>query len=220
MTGLEVYNYFLQVFKRTDKSAEVYTSMADTVMDMRSRMVSDEHSSVSSALAGIVSIGDYQLDIPADFGHLIGDVLIRDTASDFSYLPLNKISKEEFDIKYSQITSTAVGNRQTGVPVDYCFFGRNILVAPAVDKTTYEFKINYTTEDLPIYTASTATIPFTPQFREVLRAGMLYRMFFEMGLNTESDRWAMFYADGINKITSNDENNTQGSSVNIQYQGI
>lgn len=220
MTGLEIYNYFLQVFKRTDKSTESYTAMADTVMDMRSRMLSDEFSSVSAALTGISAIGDYTLDIPTDYGHIIGDVLIRDTSSDTSYLPLNKLKKSEFDMKYSQITSTAVGNRNTGVPVDYCFFGRQILVAPAVDSTNYEFKINYTTEDLPTYTANTTSIPFTPQFREVLRAGMLYRMFFELGLNAESDRWAAFYADGLNKIIANDEENTQGSSTNIQYQGI
>lgn len=80
MTGANFLAYVKQTFKRTDKDAEIYTAVADTVMDMRSRMLSDNHSAVSSALTGISTIGDYELNLPTDFGHLIGDVLIKDTA--------------------------------------------------------------------------------------------------------------------------------------------
>ena len=150
MTGANLYNYILQIFKRTDKSTEVYTAIADTVMDMRSRMLSDDFSTVSAALTGASTIGSYQLTLPTDFGHLIGDVLIKDTAADDVYFPLRRITKPEWDIKYNQALASAVGNRLTGTPTEYCFFGGKIYVGSPVDKTTYEFKINYTTDFVSI----------------------------------------------------------------------
>lgn len=220
MTGLAAYNYFLSAFKRTDKSSEFYLALADTVMDMRARMISEDALKVSTALTGISAIGDYILNLPTDFGHLIGDVLIKDTAADDVYLPLNKIIKTEWDIKYNQALATAVGNRLTGTPVDYCIFAKSIYIGSPVDKTTYEFKINYSAEDVPTYTSATATIPFCDQFREVVRAGCLYRMYREIGNYPESDIWGAVYVDGINKIVENDDFNRDGSSVSMQYNGV
>lgn len=220
MTGLQTYNYILQIFKRLDKSTEVYTAIADTVMDMRARMLSDDYATVSAALTGITAIGDYLLTLPTDFGHLIGDVLIKDTSADDVYLPLNKLTKLEWDVKYNQALATAVGNRLTGTPVDYCFYGKKIYIGSPVDKTSYEFKINYTTEDTPTFTSATATIPFSTQFREVLRAGVLMRMFKEVGNYPESDVWKMEYADGLMKIIENDDYNREGSSTGFRYSGV
>lgn len=220
MTGANFLSYVLQVLKRTDKNAEVYTAMADTVMDMRSRMISDESSKVSTALAGISALGDYILDLPSDFGHLIGDVLIKDTSADDVYLPLNRISKSEWDVKYNQALATSVGNRLTGTPVDYCFFAKKIYVGSPVDKTTYEFKINYSSEDAPTYTGATLSIPFTDQFREVVRAGVLQRMFREIGNYPESDIWGAVYIDGVMNVIENDDFNREGSSMSIRYNGV
>jgi hypothetical protein len=220
MTGLQLYNYILQTFKRTDKSTEVYTAIADTVMDMRSRMISDDFSAVSAALTGINAVGDYELTLPTDFGHLIGDVLIKDTSSDDVYLPLNKIIKTEWDVKYNQALSTSAGNRLTGTPTEYCIFAGKIYLGSPVDKLTYEFKINYTTEDLPTYTAVTAAIPFTDQFREVVKAGTLQRMFREVGNYPESDIWGAVYVDGVMNIIANDDFNRDGSVQSINYSGV
>lgn len=218
MTGLEAYNYFLQSFKRIDKSSEFYTALADTIMDMRSRMLSDEHSVV--AQVSTLVVGGYKIAFPSDFGHLIGDITVRDTASDDVYLPLNRISKTEWDAKYNQALSSAVGNRLTGAPLDYCVYGREFYIGPPSDKTTYEFTINYTTEDTPAYTSVTATIPFTDQFREVVRAGALFRMFREIGNYPESDIWGNVYRDGVNNIIENDEFNREGSITSIRYNGV
>jgi len=218
MTGANFYNYFLSVFKRPDKSSEFYLALADTIMDMRSRMLSDEHSVVAHVAA--LAVGDYKIAFPSDFGHLIGDISIRDTSSDDVYLPLTRINKIEWDKLYNQALATAVGNRLTGVPLHYCVYGREFYVGPPADKTTYEFTINYTTEDAPTYTSATATIPFTDQFREVVRAGTLYRMFREVGNYPESDIWKTAYADGVVNIIENDEFNREGSIMNIRYSGI
>ena len=220
MNGANFLAYVKQTFKRTDKNTEIYTSIADTVMDMRSRMISDEHSTVSAALTGITAIGDYQLTLPTDFGHLIGDVLIKDTSADDVYLPLRRISKTEWDVKYNQALATAVGNRLTGTPTEYCFFGGKIYLGSPVDKLAYEFKINYTTEDAPTYTASTASIPFTDQFREVVKAGTLQRMFREVGNYPESDIWGAVYVDGVMNVIENDDFNRDGSVQGLNYNGV
>lgn len=220
MTGSSFYNYVLQVLKRTDKSDEIYNAMADTVMDMRARMVSDENSTVSAALTGISAAGDYQLTLPTDFGHLIGDVLIKDTAADTVYLPLIKISKQEYDAMFNMNLATTVGNRNTGTPTHFCFFGNSIYIGPAVDHTNYQFKINYSTEDTPTFTSGTASIPFTDQFREVVRAGVLFRMFRELEYYDSSSYWAQIYESGLEKIVANDMANTGGSSSGILYSGI
>ncbi len=220
MTGAAFYSYFLQAFKRPDKSSEVYLALADTIMDMRSRMISEDDLKVSTALTGISAIGDYVLSLPTDFGHLIGDVLIKDTSADEVYSPLNKLIKTEWDIKYNQALATSVGNRMTGVPIDYCIFAGSIYVGYPVDKTTYEFKINYTVEDNPTYTSATATIPFCDQFREVVRAGTLQRMFREIANHSESDVWGAVYVAGINNIIANEGFNREGSVTSTRYNGV
>lgn len=220
MTGENLYNYILQVLKRTDKSDEVYTAIADTVMDMRSRMLHDDEAYVSTVVTGALSVGDYKLALPSDFGHLVGDISLRDDASDTAYNPLEKISKEEYDQIYQSNFNDTVGNRNTGTPKHYCFFGSELYLGPAVDKTTYEFSINYTVEDTPTYTSASTTVPFTDQFREVVRAGVLFRMFRELELYDSSDYWKQVYEQGIQIIIANDDFNTDGSVIGIQYHGI
>jgi hypothetical protein len=220
MTGATFLAYCKSVIKRTDKDDSLYLCAADTVMDMRARMLSDEHETISAALTGIAAAGDYILTLPTDFGHLVGDVSIRNTGDDSTYLPLMKLTKAEYDKKYSQNLATAVANRVTGTPIDYCYFGNKIYLGPAVDTTAYEFKINYTTESEPTFTAVTATIPFTEQFREVVRAGTVARMFRELENYVESDQWFVFYEQGLKKIIDNDEFNKSGSVVNVQYSGF
>lgn len=116
--------------------------------------------------------------------------------------------------------ATAVGNRHTGVPTHYCYYGQNIYLGPAVDSTNYEFKINYTTEDTPTFTSVTASIPFTDQFREVVRAGTLFRIFRELEYYDASTYWQAIYEEGLEKIIVNDEANADGSSSGIVYSGI
>jgi hypothetical protein len=220
MTGAETLSYIKQNFKRTDKDAEIYLAVADTIMDMRSRMLSDEFSYTATTPSGTLSVGDYKLSVPADFGHLVGDITIRDSETDTVYNPAKRISKEEYDEIYSQNLSTTASKRLTGVPLNYCFFGREIWLGPAVDKTTYEFTINYTTEDAPVISGATSVVQFTDQFREVVRAGTLYRMFFELGFTQEAANWMGVYEAGIERIINNDLFNSGSSTVGVQYGGF
>lgn len=220
MTGANFLAYCKQVLKRTDKDSELYTAISDAVMDMRSRMLSDEFSEVAVTPSGSLAVGDYKLSIPADFGHLIGAVSIKDTASDQVYDPLNRISKEEYDVKYALNASTGVGNRLTGVPIDFCYYGREIYIGPAVDRTTFAFTINYTIEDQPVITGATAVVQFTDQFREVVRAGALFRIYFELGFSTEASNWKASYEEGIQRVIENDLFNASNSSTSMNYSGV
>lgn len=220
MTGSEFLSYVKQKFKRTDKDTEIYTATADTIMDIRSRFESDEHMTISSVLSGISAAGDFTLTTPSDFGHLVGDIQILDTDSDTGYLPLNKITKEQYDIKYSQNQASTAANRHTGVPLDYAYYSGTFYLGPAVDGTNYQFKINYTTEDTPTITSSTDPVPFTDQFREVVREGTLFRMYSEMELYQEASVHEERFERGIRRIEKNDAMSTRGSSQGVEYSGI
>jgi hypothetical protein len=220
MDGASFLAYVKQVLKRTDKDTVVYTATEDTVMDMRSRMLSDNYSYTATTPSGTLAVGDYKLSVPSDFGHLIGDITIRDAETDTVYNPAKRLSKEEYDEIYSQNLSATVSKRLTGVPLHYCYFGREIWLGPAVDKTTYEFTINYTTEDVPTITGATAEVQFTDQFREVVRAGVLFRVYFELGFTQEASNWASAYEGGIQKIIENDLFNNASSSNGMTYNGV
>lgn len=219
MTGSEFYAYILQVLKRTDKSTEVYAAIADTVIDIRAGMISDDYSEIET-LTDTLAIGDYTLNAPTDLGHIIGDIMIKDTASEDTYPPLKKISKEEFDVMYHSVLSDTVRNRNTGLPQHWAYFGGKFYIGPAVDKTTYEFSINKTIEDTPTYTSVSTSIPFTSKFREVVRAGVLFRIYKILEFFDESTIWEDVYERGKLKIIDNDSQKTDGSVVGMQYNGF
>lgn len=217
MTGVEFLTYVKKIFMRTDKDAEIYEAIKDTVMDMRVRMYSEDYSVESSALTGISSVGDFKLNLPDDFGHLIGDVLIYNSVTNQDYLPLKKISKESYDQKYSDHLLSA--NRWTGVPREYCVFGNKIYLGPAVDSTNYAFKINHTQEDSPTITSGTANVPFTEKHRETVRYGVIQRVYELLENYQESEVYERKYENGIAKIVANDNENTK-SYEPIRYSGV
>lgn len=218
MTGAQMYTYCLAILKRTDKSTEVYEAMTDTVRDMRLRFLSEDFKQINTALA-ISTIGNYSVALPTDFGHLIGDVMMKDTSSDESYPSLNKISIEEYNQKYSDRFNTAVGNKDTGIPYDYCIFGGNLLVGPPVDKTTYEFRFAYSTEDEVEVSSVTANVPFTDRYRKTVRYGVLKEMYLLLENYEEADLWSKLYEADLQKIIENDRQNVK-DNLPMKYSGI
>lgn len=219
MTGPEMLTYVTQVLKRPDKDTEVYEAITDAVVDMRLRLLSDDYSVISSDLASGLVEGDYTLDVPTDFGHLLTEgVLIRDTAADDQYSPLKKISKAYYDELYQDVYHSTVSNRNTGVPCHFAYFGRQIYVGPAVDHGNYEFKINYTTDGVADITSATTTVPFTDKFRKIVRDGTLWLMFQQLENFPESDYWNQEYEKGLLKIKNNDDYNKDNSFC-MSYNG-
>ncbi|RLC88231.1 MAG: hypothetical protein DRJ03_03540 [Chloroflexi bacterium] len=219
MTGAEFLAYTKKIFLRTDKDTEIYEATTDIVVDMSLRLLADVNMKVSSALSGISSVGDYELTLPDDFGHLLGDVLIRDTGSDDTYFPLKKITKEEYDRIYHENLSSTASNRNTGTPIHYGHFAGTIYVGPAVDATDYEFKINYTDDQVAAIVAGTDPVPFTDKYRRILRDGVLSLMYKHMENFGEATQFEGDYERGLAKIQANDDFNAQDDSP-VQYSGV
>lgn len=218
MTGPNFLAYVKRTFKRTDKDTELYEAMTDTVFDVRLRFYSQDFKTRSTALTGCTTEGDYSLTLPTDFGHIIGQVAVKETDADADYPPLVKISIEEYDRLYPDRTLDA-DNRLKGVPKHFCIYGGNIFVGPCVDKTTYEFYINYTEEDETDITASTTSVPFTDRYREVIKHGVLMRMYRDLEMYDEASIYEAKYEQGIAKIAANDETNSNASG-SIEYSGV
>jgi len=219
MTGANFYTYVLAVLKRTDKSTEVYQAMTDVVMDMRLRFHSEDFKTISSNLTGCSAIGDYSLTLPTDFGHLISNVEIRDNASDEDYVPLEKISIGKYKDLYSSRLNTSTSNRDTGTPIHFCVFGGDILVGPPVDKTSYKFKITYTTEDATEIASGTSSVPFTDRYRKTVRYGVLKEIYLLLENYEEATVWSELYEVDIQKIIDNDYSNVRDDNP-ISYNGI
>jgi len=218
MTGSAFYTYVLSILKRTDKSTEVYQATTDIVRDMRLRMLSNDFKTISTALT-IGTIGNYSATLPSDFGHLIGDVMIKDTDSDTAYQSLQQISIEKYNELYPDRFNTSVGNRNTATPIHYCIFGGNLLVAPPVDKTSYEFRFAYTTEDEAEISSGTSDVPFTDRYRKTVRYGVLKEVYVGLELYEEANIWSNLYEADLAKIIENDKLNTKDDSA-IVYSGI
>lgn len=219
MTGSEFLAYVKKNFVRDDKDTEIYECTTDIVVDMRLRMLSDDYSTISADLNSSMSVGDYTIDVPTDFGHLLTDgILMRDTSSDDTYFPLRKVSKAYYDENNHDVYSSTVSNRNTGIPTYYAYYGRKIYLSPAVDKTTYEFKINYTTDGVTDITSGTATVPFTDKYRRILRDGVCMLLYKQLENYEEASQCELDYERGLRKIIRNDKYNVM-DNWNMSYHG-
>lgn len=210
MTGANFLAYVKKVFKRSDKDTELYECITDVVVDMHLRLLSDSASYEATIELGLPTVGDFVMSVPSDFGHLLTDGLgIRDSATDEDYCPLRKISKERYDELYSQNSNTSASNRDTGLPLHYCYFGKQIFVGPAVDKTTYVFKLNYTTDGVEDITSATTSVPFTDKYRKIVRDGVLALMYKMLENFGEAESFQADYELGLGKIQANDDYNDE-----------
>lgn len=171
MTGSEFHDYVVRTFKRTDKSAEVYDAITDTIMDMCEEFGFEENKVEAYTTSGISALGDYKIDLPDDFGHLLGDV--RWTDQDDSGT-LTKLSKQQFNEMFPE---QDCDDPDDGEPTHYCIFGKQILIGPVPDKTTYEYQIDYSTFPADAVTSSTSEVLFTDKARECVKFGSLARLY-------------------------------------------
>lgn len=218
MLGSDFYTYFLSIFKRTDKETEFYQSLTDVVMDMRLRFHSEDFKSISSEIT-ISSIGNYTGTLPSDFGHLIGDPIMRDSASDQEYPSLEKISIQKFNDLYGDRYNSSTGNRNPGPPRHYCIFSGDLLVGPPVDKTTYVFRIAYSQEAATAITSATSNVPFTDRYRKCVRYGVLKEMYLLLENYEEAAIWGELYESDLRKIIDNDMANIK-DDMPINYCGV
>ena len=218
MDGASFYAYVLRKFKRTDKETEAYEAMTDVIADMRVQFLSEDYKEETYS-SGISALGEYKLGLPSDFGHMIGNITVTETGADEEYDTLEKISKQRYDELYPERLLTSTANMDLDTPIHFCVYGKQIMVGPVPDKTTYRYQFNYTTEDYTEVTSATDPVPFTDRYRNTLRAGVLAELYDGVENFQESQYYRSVYLDGLNKIAMNDETNTQDND-SVQYSGV
>ena len=170
MSGSDLYDYVVRTFKRTDKTEEVYDAITDTLVDMCERVAFEENKVEGYTASGISVLGDYKIDLPSNFGRLIGDVRWSD--GDLSWT-LKKLSKQQFN----EMFPDPDGNEPIdGKPTHYCIFGKQILMGPVPDDTTYIYMLDYSKFLDAKVNATTSDVMFSDNARECIKFGSLARL--------------------------------------------
>lgn len=221
MTGSEFRDYVVRKFKRTDKDTEIYESITDVISDMNVRFKSEDYKE-ESYVAGISTLGGYQIALPSDFGHLTGRVGITETGNDEYFEPLKKISKNSYDLKYPDRLLASTSNMSLDVPRDFCIYAGQIYIGPVPDKTTYRYQINYTTENTSAITSATTTVRFTSELRHrnILRNGVLFELHDGMENFEEAAYYKQLYLADLQALIDMERRNSMANSENVAYNGI
>lgn len=203
MTGLEFYDYVVRTFKRTDKSSEVYDAITDTILDMCERMDFEDTKVEAYTTSGITVLGDYKIDLPSDFGRLIGDVRWSDQDNSRTLTPL---SKQEFNEKFGDLDGD---DPIDGEPTHYCVFGNQILLGPVPDDTTYEYQIDYSTFPADPVTTLTTEVVFTDKARECVKFGSLARLYEVMENFDMAERYRGKFENELGQFVAREKLNTR-----------
>lgn len=160
MAGSDYRAYVLRKgFKRTDKDTELYEAVTDAIQIMRRRFMFDEAEADTTTTDTISTLGDFRLAIESDLG-LVVNIILQD---DDTGTPLVKLSKAQFDDMYPSIHIET----DRGYPRHYCIFAGNIYIGPIPDQVSYTYRIGYSVRAGTV-TSSTAGVPFTNLYRDVL----------------------------------------------------
>lgn len=210
MSGSEWRDYVLRLgFKRTDKDAELFEATTDAIQEMRRRCMFDEAEIDSTTTDTISVLGDFKLDIESDLGLVLGIVVEDDDTG----IPLIKISKGEFDCLYSSINV----DNDHGFPKHYSIYAGKIYIGPSPDQVSYRYRINYSQRAGTI-TSSTAGVPFTNLYRDVLADNVQMRLYRMLEEFDKANLYKLSFEDGfLYAIRRERKNSGEGS---FQMQGF
>jgi len=214
MLGLDLHNYILSTFRRTDKTTQIYEAITDTIMDIKLQFEFDSFK-VEAYSTSISVLGDYKIDVPSDFGHLVGAMRCNDGNGNSRILL--KLSKEQFDELYPDPNAVNVSK---AMPTHYCLFGEQFLFGNVPDRIDYSYEFSYTTEASDVITASTANVPFSDRYRECLKFGALMRLYAGLDDDEKAAKWKNFYDNEIAKIAANEIQNNSGNASFIRYNDL
>lgn len=217
MTGSEFLAYVNRIFKRPDKDTEIYEATTDVISDIRFQLKTEDYKTEAFVTA-ISSLGNYSMSLPTNFGHIIGDVtIVDDTGGQVGVL--NKLTKNTYNIKYADRLYTDLSNVNTSIPIDYAIYNNKIHVGPVPDAITYKYHINYATVDYTEVTSSTDPVPFSEEYRKMLRCGVLAEVYGGLEMFDESIYWSNQYSTELTKLMNQDNNNISGKE-GVCYNGI
>ena len=219
MTGAEFLAYVIRKFIRTDKDTEIYEAVTDIIADIqydtKLEAVKEE-----AYIVGITTLGEYRIALPSDFENLIGNITIVEPNTNDSHV-LTKISKQEYDLRYSDRLYSAYANMISGMPKDFCIYGGQIFLGPVPDKIAYKYQMNYSTSVITSISASTTSVPFTTNYKErnVLRDGVLAELYNGLENYEESNYWRALYTVGKQAMVQKNDRNIDDSNT-VMYRGI
>jgi hypothetical protein len=221
MTGALAYAYILRKFKRTDKSTEVYEAMTDVISDMHVRFKPQDYTE-EAYVSGISTVGEYQIALPSDFGHITGTLSIIDTADDSYYSELTKITKHSYDQLYPDRLLSDADLMNTATPFHFCIYASQLYIGPVPDKTTYRYQLNYTTENTSEIASDTAVVPFTAELRDrnILRNGVLFELHDGLENFEEAAYYKQLYLHGLEGLIERERANAAAIGENVVYHGF
>lgn len=211
MTGAEFYAYLLRGgFVRPDQEQAVYDHLTDTILEIEQLYEFDEREEESTLTDTITVLGDYKMNVEADMGLLLGVTLIDGNFS----RALNKRSKRWFDEKYPNPAADVAEGR----PKDFCLFAGQLYVGPRPDSVSYQYRMDFSRR-LTTSIDSTTSIPYSAQYREVLKDGTLWRLFENFKNFEEANRFLPKYQGGLQRIINKERRNKTGFGC-VEYHGV
>lgn len=212
MSGSDFRDYFLRKgFKRTDKDTEIYEAITDAIQWLRRQFGFQEAQTETTTTDTITSLGDFKLNLESDFGLLTGIVVEDDEEAD----PLIIVPKWKLDQMYPYLNVTTDQSR----PVHAAIYAQQIYLAPVPDLTSYVYRKTYSKRGGTV-TASTAAVPFTNLYREIL-ADKVNEFMYEL---VEDFNKAGYYRQkalvGLRDMMDREEKNSASHVFNVRYRGF
>lgn len=212
MLGSDWYAYVLRGgFKRTDKETEVYEETTDAIQEMRRRFMFDEAESETTTTDTIATLGDYKINVQSDFGLLLG-ILVEDGQDG---TPLIQVSKHEFDNLYPDINVTS----DRGYPKHFTIYAGSIQIGPIPDQVSYSYRCAYS-QRAGTVTSTTVGVPFTRDYRDILRDNVSARLYKLMDEFDKSGQLRQSFEDGFLHATRRERTNSGVGSFNVKPFGM
>jgi len=191
-TRTQFLAYVKYDFKRDDKDTEILQAYNDTLQNI-ANMAPFEGLKFQSYIPTVAGQEDYPL--PSNKCHVIHPVRLIESASSTNGWPLRKRSKQEFSEIYPNPNATGTSVAR-GKPSDYCIYSNSILIGKLPDLSTYLLELDWaklrTSQD-----AGVDVHEMGEEWDEVIKFGVLMRLYAAMGFDDEAVKWKTFYEDPV-----------------------
>lgn len=209
-SGSSLRDYIVNAgWLRDDMDDALYEALTDTVLEMEQLFDFDERNIEGIATDSIVTLGDYKITAESDLGHLISVVVIDGSFS----RPLIPASKALFDALYPNPTA----DTDRGFPERFCLYGGYILIGPAPDRISYQYRSAYSQRLTSSIDENTNPVPFSAKYREILKDGVLGRLFKNVKNWDTADRFNNDYSGGMARAVALEKKNRRGVMI-MPYQ--
>ena len=191
-TRLELYTRIVGgAFKRTDKTTQVYQAINDTLLEMAG-CIQNRKTTDQRWVPTVDEQEDYAM--PDDTLRLNHPIRLIDpsasSASGSSY-PMTFLSKERYDVLEP---APNAATKDTGKPTHYTVWKNCILLYPIPD-AVYRLEINVGGELVTLQADGDISI-FLDRWDETIAAGANSRLFYDLELYDEGDKWRNVFING------------------------